>query len=601
MWSSMPSHTPNTPMLLRVIQKWSLPSLLLAAVLSLFFGSYAAHAADASKFDPGYIMSDSIFYDGDAMSASDIQSFLSAKVTNCDTNGAQRASEYGSSLTRAQYAASRGWSAPPYTCIKDYVATTTQKTPDRYCDGYTAGNESAATILYKIGRSCGINPKVLIVLLQKEQGLITDIWPLASQYRSATGYGCPDTAACDSQYYGFFNQVYNAARQFKLYRANPTSYSYVAQRNNTIRWNPQASCGNSTVYIQNQATAGLYNYTPYRPNDAALNAGYGTGNGCSAYGNRNFWLYFTDWFGSTHEEFSPQENARWMKTAQDIRKVNIYTGQPIDDVIPAGTVIYFPQKITIDGVTYLRSQNDLEYRRNKGIPLSALTEYTPEYTALKTPRWIETKKDVYKYDPVTKKITSGVIKAGTKIYINDKLDLGIETYIRTFHDSSKDINGSTLKLSELKDSPLVYKRFQVPRYMELRKNVGTVNLQTFASTAATATSYVYFSYKIDLNGVAYAYQQANPSPEMGIKLSDLKEVTPQFTEMVASRYLQTTGKIYKKNPISGANTGQALANNQKIYFSDKFEIDGKIYLRTQHDSERGNLIGILLSELRELP
>ncbi len=26
---------------------------------------------------------------------------------------------------------------------------------------------------------------------------------------------------------------------------------------------------------------------------------YGTGDGCSAYGNRNFWRYYTDWFGST--------------------------------------------------------------------------------------------------------------------------------------------------------------------------------------------------------------------------------------------------------------------------------------------------------------
>jgi hypothetical protein len=53
------------------------------------------------------------------------------------------------------------------------------------------------------------------------------------------------------------------------------------------------------VLIQNQATAGLYNYTPYQPNAAALAAGYGTGDSCSAYGNRNFWLYFRDWFGPT--------------------------------------------------------------------------------------------------------------------------------------------------------------------------------------------------------------------------------------------------------------------------------------------------------------
>jgi hypothetical protein len=53
------------------------------------------------------------------------------------------------------------------------------------------------------------------------------------------------------------------------------------------------------VYIQNQATANLYYYTPYQPNAASLRAGYGEGDGCSTYGNRNFYQYFNDWFGST--------------------------------------------------------------------------------------------------------------------------------------------------------------------------------------------------------------------------------------------------------------------------------------------------------------
>ena len=68
---------------------------------------------------------------------------------------------------------------------------------------------------------------------------------------------------------------------------------------NNVRYNPNASCGSSPVYIANQATAGLYNYTPYQPNAAALAAGAGSGDYCSAYGNRNFWIYFTNWFGST--------------------------------------------------------------------------------------------------------------------------------------------------------------------------------------------------------------------------------------------------------------------------------------------------------------
>ena len=82
--------------------------------------------------------------------------------------------------------------------------------------------------------------------------------------------------------------------------ASPTSYSYRAGRNNVIQWDVPLSCGTSTVYIQNQATANLYIYTPYQPNKAALDAGYGTGNSCSAYGNRNFFNWFTDWFGSTY-------------------------------------------------------------------------------------------------------------------------------------------------------------------------------------------------------------------------------------------------------------------------------------------------------------
>jgi hypothetical protein len=113
------------------------------------------------------------------------------------------------------------------------------------------------------------------------------------------GYGCPDTAACDAQYAGFYNQVMNAARQFSVYHSNPAGYRYKPMQNNTILYNPNSACGTSTVYVQNYATAGLYNYTPYQPDPAALSNIYGSGDTCSAYGNRNVWRYFNDWFGPT--------------------------------------------------------------------------------------------------------------------------------------------------------------------------------------------------------------------------------------------------------------------------------------------------------------
>jgi hypothetical protein len=66
--------------------------------------------------------------------------------------------------------------------------------------------------------------------------------------------------------------------------------------NNYIQYNPNAACGGSVVNIRSLATSALYRYTPYQPNAGALAAGYGTAS-CGAYGNRNFYLYFEDWFG----------------------------------------------------------------------------------------------------------------------------------------------------------------------------------------------------------------------------------------------------------------------------------------------------------------
>ena len=51
------------------------------------------------------------------------------------------------------------------------------------------------------------------------------------------------------------------------------------------------------VYIENTATALLYIYTPYQPNLAALEAGAGEGDACSTYGNRNFSIIYSGWFG----------------------------------------------------------------------------------------------------------------------------------------------------------------------------------------------------------------------------------------------------------------------------------------------------------------
>ena len=274
---------------LRLLAATAAVSLITAALAMMPATTGPAEravAADAADFDPGNIVSDAVFYDSRTMTVEQIQAFLNARVPTCRAG---------------------------YTCLKDYWETTrSQPARSEGCAAYAGQHESAARIIYKVATACGINPRSILVLLEKEQGLVSDSWPTTRQYRSATGYGCPDTADCDANYYGFFNQVYNAAWQFKKYRATPGTRGYQAGRWNTILWHPNTGCGSSQVYIQNQATAGLYIYTPYRPNAAALANLYGAGDACSSYGNRNFWRIFTDWFGSTTIAVHPVLNAAWV-------------------------------------------------------------------------------------------------------------------------------------------------------------------------------------------------------------------------------------------------------------------------------------------------
>ncbi len=268
----------------------ALVAALAVAVSGLTFGTVlseqttteSASAATAASFDPGNIISDVNFYNGSAMSSSSVQSFLNSVAPNCKQASGGPACLKNFSQNMSGIAAVSG-----------------------RCSAINGGVKSAATVIAQVGAACGISQKVLLVLLQKEQGIVTTNSPTSYMYLHATGFACPDTAPCDPKYYGFGQQVYAAALQFKRYQASPTSWAYQAGRNNSILYNPNAACGRKTVYIKNQATAGLYIYTPYTPNAAAMSNLYGTGDGCSAYGNRNFWRMYTDWFGSPTGGSSP--------------------------------------------------------------------------------------------------------------------------------------------------------------------------------------------------------------------------------------------------------------------------------------------------------
>lgn len=250
---------------------------LLASVLAVLAPAIAsdtepAAALSGSDFDPGNIISDAEFYNGAAMSEAEIQRFLENAVGGVCNNS---------------------------NCLAAYRADTPTRTWSfGTCSTYQGGAaESAARIIFKVQQACGLSAKVILVTLQKEQTLVTNRAPSDGVMRKAMGYGCPDTSACDSTYYGFFNQLFAAGRQLTWYTNPAGSFTSIrVGQVNAVRYHPNAACGSQNVHIKNRATAALYYYTPYTPNASALGNLGGTGDACSSYGNRNFWVFYNQWF-----------------------------------------------------------------------------------------------------------------------------------------------------------------------------------------------------------------------------------------------------------------------------------------------------------------
>ena len=258
--------------------------LLIAAmsavgVVALEGENTPAEAANAAWFNPGQIISDSAFYTSGTMSVADIQRFLNGKVAVCRADPTRPG------------------------CLKDYRLSTpaVNGTAGRCASLPAKTNVSAAEVIYDVSIACGISPKVLLVKLQKEQGLVTSTNPSARAYEFALGMDCPDTpAGCSAASAGFFWQLYKGAGQLQWY-SNPAGSFTWLRPGATISRPYQANnpgCGSQSFVLENKATAALYYYTPYVPNQTALANLYGVGDVCSAYGNRNFFRDYTDWFGS---------------------------------------------------------------------------------------------------------------------------------------------------------------------------------------------------------------------------------------------------------------------------------------------------------------
>ncbi|MDR1196681.1 MAG: hypothetical protein LBL08_00140 [Candidatus Nomurabacteria bacterium] len=266
---------------------------LSIAILIVFIGVFSvfqpevqtAEAANAKNFNAGNIISDAVFTNNSAMTAAQIQDFLNKQNSVC----------LKSKTWLGLYDVNKNGLVEDKTKDEQYGGSTGKKTMT------SAQLIKAAADIYRI------NPQVILVMLQKETSMLTTTDCAAWRYQSALGAGIPDSGSKDPDATkSFVSQIDYGTSYLRTYltamgKIGTKGYTYPYSHrvgSNKIKYHPTSSCGTKTVNIANQATAALYIYTPYTPDQKALDAGYGTGGSCSSYGNRNFYLFFVDYFGS---------------------------------------------------------------------------------------------------------------------------------------------------------------------------------------------------------------------------------------------------------------------------------------------------------------
>lgn len=220
-----------------------LPALAIIAFIFLFIPLARAQEIDP-QFNPNLIISDEEIMDYDSLSLSQIQSFLQNKnsyLANYSTTNA-------------------------HGTVKSAAEIIYDAANNNYnCSGVAlSDNPTETEKQLKCRKISTINPKFLLVLLQKESSLIEDPSPAQARLDWATGYGCPDNWACNPYYKGFGKQINSASLQFLAYMKEPQNYSYKAGQTYTFN-NPYGTISNEAMIVTpaNQATAALYNYTPH--------------------------------------------------------------------------------------------------------------------------------------------------------------------------------------------------------------------------------------------------------------------------------------------------------------------------------------------------
>jgi len=163
---------------------------------------------------------------------------------------------------------------------------------------------TAAQLIWDASQSTGLNPQVILVTMEKEEGLIDQQFSSpgaqATAIDHAMGFNCGDAVGCWNLFPGFYYQLFgnlDSSGNRYLGAAKSLMKSFTTNGGRGPAYNGSVSKVGQTIILDNtlggydnippqqnvtladNATAALYRYTPHVFN-----------------GNYNFWKFFQDWF-----------------------------------------------------------------------------------------------------------------------------------------------------------------------------------------------------------------------------------------------------------------------------------------------------------------
>jgi hypothetical protein len=280
----------------KYLKSFTLASIIGFVLVLIPLFAVSPSIASAS-YSGGRLIDNNVFLHSDSMSKVEIQSFLEAK------NSGIADMEFKLMCYGADSKEHQSYTAAGADCDS--------KIP-------------ASHIIYYASQIYGVNPRVVLSTLQKEQSLVTSQNPTDRQVSQAMGYACPTSGSCNSSS-NFSYQIdsgtwvlrwhYERANGNNSWWRESSSWTCGAEKNyykpnlypgQNVDFYDQNNVKYRTHYIDNAATSAFYCYTPHTYNNPEGLYGrdaYGT-KGMYYSGSYNFVYWFETWFGSTTSSWS---------------------------------------------------------------------------------------------------------------------------------------------------------------------------------------------------------------------------------------------------------------------------------------------------------